>query len=754
MDNPSLDNTKKKSAMTLLAALIILGSIATSPIAMQMRQASAQATEPTFLYLDPQTGIKGQEVIVRGFLIDNPVDQMPLINQTIRFELTGLNGGSPVTTSDPVVTSSFGTFTANFTAPSEAGYWNLTAYFDGNGTYLASSDSAKFATAEPNAMEFDVTTSSGTDFTLTGFDFEATVNIDPVPSDYLAEPVTMLVSQCTSPDPQGKYLPLSFDTANNTGNICLEIFPGSLLQIDNQPKVKANISYAGIETLPSGYNENNIDLFHYDPFTGEITEITASRNVGSQHISGTSLGVGRFIVGIGLHGEAPDGVVRQHVFIGDDQQVMFRDVTNQANTTATVVSTSPEEITLEEPVTITLNYTNGNLDINAIDKLTVQINSTSSTPDYVTIVFTENATNSGIFTGSLTLTSGSTLGSSLHANNTDTLSFTIVGKDSTDARFKAILDGVSEAGVIDLSDYEITEAELDDLAINEGFVPIVGPINMTLVDASLDEFTGKVHVTMSYANSLIGPNDPTVLKIFHKPPASGWDITPPAATLDAANRQVSATFNIADITTPGLFALGFSGGSPGGAGGGLGKPGVGVVLDFLVPFATPPPGPSPPPPNEDNGNDNTSSSSGTPSSGSSRTVVITDEQTNTYPPSYFETFPLAKMLVTNTALVNAAGDSIPQTSAGQQVSIASTFTNQQQVSQNYAFIVLILDQDGVAIDVSWQEGTAAGGQTVELSSTWMPKDSGMYTFKIFVWDGLDNPLPLSTGAVRNINVNG
>lgn len=744
---------KAKNPLAFLTLLTILGSVASLPLATTtIQHASAQAIETTSIYIDPQSAIAGEQVTIRGFLlIPFNYPNINLAGQQINITLSDLEGNLPDVELDPVITENdFGDFFATFTTPSEAAYWNVTADFGGNTTLAASTGSAIFATTESEAIEFDVTNSSGVDILLTGFSINATVNIDPVPDDYLSDltntvPIPILVSQCTSPDSsaQSKYLPLSFDTVDNNDNICLEIFPSSLLQLDNEPIIHINMSYAGIEALPAGFSENNIDLFYYDPFTGELVEITESRDVGTQRITGTSYYTGRFIVGIGLHGEAAPGAVRQHVFVGDGQPVMFRDIADLTNATASIVAISPDEITLDEPVTVTLNYSNGNLDVGAVDELPVRINSTSSTPDFVTIEFTETAVNSGIFTGSLTLTGGATAGTFLHAAEDDVLSFNIPNRDLTDGRFKAILDGVSVPGVVELSDVELTETELNALVNNTGIVPVVGLVNMTLVDATLDN-SGEVNVIMSYANALLGPQeDPSILRIYHKAPGQGWDTNLgnlPVVTVDETNLLVSTTYG---ISNPGLFALAFPTGNPGGAGGGLGKPGVGIVLDFLVPFA-----PSQP----SGGGDGGSGNSGGGTGGSGSRVVIINQQMTAFSEGYFEENPLERVEVSSLTFFSATGTSILNGNVGQQISIGSTFTNQQQTPQSYAFIVVIADQDGYVVDIIWQEGVAASGQTVDVSTSWTPQSGGDYTVKIFVWDGFENPMPLSMPTSSNIGV--
>jgi hypothetical protein len=55
----------------------------------------------------------------------------------------------------------------------------------------------------------------------------------------------------------------------------------------------------------------------------------------------------------------------------------------------------------------------------------------------------------------------------------------------------------------------------------------------------------------------------------------------------------------------------------------------------------------------------------------------------TFPPSYFELNPLAKIQIRSSTFLNAAGVGIFQTQAGQQVNLFSLFRNLQQSSQNY-----------------------------------------------------------------------
>lgn len=120
------------------------------------------------------------------------------------------------------------------------------------------------------------------------------------------------------------------------------------------------------------------------------------------------------------------------------------------------------------------------------------------------------------------------------------------------------------------------------------------------------------------------------------------------------------------------------------------------------------------------------------------------ELTSTLPDSYFADHPLERVKVETVKLVDAKGAAVSQFKSGQQVTIASSFRNQQNKEQAYAFIVQITDKDGFVVDLGWQTGKVLTGQTVQPSRSWTVAEPGTYTIKVFMWDKVTNrPVPLS-----------
>jgi hypothetical protein len=114
--------------------------------------------------------------------------------------------------------------------------------------------------------------------------------------------------------------------------------------------------------------------------------------------------------------------------------------------------------------------------------------------------------------------------------------------------------------------------------------------------------------------------------------------------------------------------------------------------------------------------------------------------------AYFDTHPLAKFQILTTGFNDGSGQPVMQAKVGQQLVIAGSFINQQPTAQNYVFIVQAVDQNGVATDLKYQLGTAQSGETVSVTNSWTPLETGMYTINVFIWDGIsDAPSPLSAG---------
>jgi hypothetical protein len=103
--------------------------------------------------------------------------------------------------------------------------------------------------------------------------------------------------------------------------------------------------------------------------------------------------------------------------------------------------------------------------------------------------------------------------------------------------------------------------------------------------------------------------------------------------------------------------------------------------------------------------------------------------------------------------IKIADDSKPKTvQVGKQLQIAADLQNNQEIEQDFAYIVQIEDENGVAISLAWLTGTLQPAQSFSPAISWIPNEEGRYHATIFVWESINNPSALSPTLSLQIDV--
>jgi hypothetical protein len=89
---------------------------------------------------------------------------------------------------------------------------------------------------------------------------------------------------------------------------------------------------------------------------------------------------------------------------------------------------------------------------------------------------------------------------------------------------------------------------------------------------------------------------------------------------------------------------------------------------------------------------------------------------------------------------------------GKQIQIAADLTNNQDIEQDFAYIVQIQNEEGVTVSLAWLTGRLTPAQSFSPALSWTPQQSGSYEATIFVWESIDNPSALSPTLSLKINV--
>jgi hypothetical protein len=115
----------------------------------------------------------------------------------------------------------------------------------------------------------------------------------------------------------------------------------------------------------------------------------------------------------------------------------------------------------------------------------------------------------------------------------------------------------------------------------------------------------------------------------------------------------------------------------------------------------------------------------------------------TYEDAYFDDKPLKRVQIQSHSILNSDGASFSTVSRGEKMTFSYGFRNYQQESQQYCFIVEIIDNSGMTISLLFSKGELGRGGKAEVEQEWMTNTEGEYTAKVFIWDSLDSPLALS-----------
>ncbi len=70
-------------------------------------------------------------------------------------------------------------------------------------------------------------------------------------------------------------------------------------------------------------------------------------------------------------------------------------------------------------------------------------------------------------------------------------------------------------------------------------------------------------------------------------------------------------------------------------------------------------------------------------------------------------------------------------------------TNNQEITQNFAYIIQIKNNENIVIHLAWITGSLVEHQSLSPALSWTPSSPGIYVTEIYVWESLSNQDALS-----------
>ncbi len=89
---------------------------------------------------------------------------------------------------------------------------------------------------------------------------------------------------------------------------------------------------------------------------------------------------------------------------------------------------------------------------------------------------------------------------------------------------------------------------------------------------------------------------------------------------------------------------------------------------------------------------------------------------------------------------------------GQKINFVTEVSNNDQKLQSYTYIIQVKDENNKIVELRWIDGTVDPTKKKTAEILWEPITPGKYTVEIFVWDGINSAIPLTTKTEYHLSV--
>jgi len=110
-----------------------------------------------------------------------------------------------------------------------------------------------------------------------------------------------------------------------------------------------------------------------------------------------------------------------------------------------------------------------------------------------------------------------------------------------------------------------------------------------------------------------------------------------------------------------------------------------------------------------------------------------------------------EMYLENVGIVNSFGQRFDEIKSNQILQIAADITNPNDYKNAFVYMVEITNEDDVPVQpAKWMTGVLNPNQTLNVSLSWIPEETGMFNAAVFVGSEIDSILKVDD---IKINVN-
>jgi hypothetical protein len=105
--------------------------------------------------------------------------------------------------------------------------------------------------------------------------------------------------------------------------------------------------------------------------------------------------------------------------------------------------------------------------------------------------------------------------------------------------------------------------------------------------------------------------------------------------------------------------------------------------------------------------------------------------------------PIERLKSSPIILSDSLSNQLQSFSSNKQIQIVGTITNDNNFKQKFVYLFQVKNASDYVESISWIQGELTPKQSLDVSQSWIPKESGIYQIETFVWDSLDDLMPLA-----------
>ena len=112
--------------------------------------------------------------------------------------------------------------------------------------------------------------------------------------------------------------------------------------------------------------------------------------------------------------------------------------------------------------------------------------------------------------------------------------------------------------------------------------------------------------------------------------------------------------------------------------------------------------------------------------------------------------PLEKLTNSQITLADSSGKPVISFQENNRIQIVGSIKNEQNFDQKFVYLIQVKDHNNSVVSLSWVSGELSGKQNLDISQSWLPKNSGIFLIETYVWNSLDDQIALSQPTSTSI----